>query len=222
MGKLITESDVRELVKDGKLNKHQAFLLPRGTILTPSARSFLIDRQVKISDVDKKFSKSEKVISKLPLFTDNLVSLNIDFEHLDTLQIPILKLKNQLKEQAVLLIKSFGLCANYNKNSSDVQTIIEFVNGILAEDFYKYEANKILTKIDLSKFKFDNLDDEIICLLNREQILVVSIAISLRAIKNFYPDLNSLDSVQDIISWQEEVQTWISNILDTNAKDDKK
>lgn len=221
MGKLITESDVRELVKDGKLDKHQSFLLPRGTILTPSARSFLIDRQIKISDVDKKFSKNERVVQKQPLFTSNLVSLNIDFEHLDKLQIPILRLKNQLKEQTIILIKAFGLCANYDNHSSDVQLIVRFVNGILAANFYEYENAKILDKIDISKFNFDNLDDEIVCLLNQSQTLVVKIAISLRAIKNFYPDLNSLDSVKDIVEWQNEIQKWTADILGVNAKEDK-
>lgn len=221
MGKLITESDVRELVKNGKLDKHQSFLLPRGTILTPSARSFLIDRQIKISDVDKKFSKNERVVQKQPLFTSNLVSLNIDFEHLDRLQVPILRLKNQLKEQTIILIKTFGLCANYDQNSSDVQLIIQFVNGILADDFYKYEKAKVLEKIDVSKFNFTNLDDQIVCLLNRSQTLVVNIAMSLRAIKSFYPDLNSLDSVRDIVEWQDEIQKWIAEILDVNTEQDK-
>lgn len=218
MGKLITESDVRQLMKDGKLDKHQVFLLPRGTILTPSARSFLIDRQVKISDVDKKFSKSKNVISKLPLFTNNLISLDVDFQHLDTLQVPILKLKNQLKEQTVILIKAFGFCEAYSKNASDVQLIIEFVNNILADDFYQYKANNVLSKINISKFKFTNLNDEVICLLNKSQIQVVNIAMSLRAIKTFYPDLNSLDSYKDIATWQEQLQKWISDVLDANDK----
>ena len=151
-----------------------------------------------------------------------MTSLNIDFEHLDQLQIPILKLKNQLKEQTIILIKVLGYCTNHDKNSPNVQQIIQFINKILVDDFYKYKSSKILDKIDISKFNFKNLDDEIVCLLNHSQILVVDIAISLRAIKSFYPDLNSLDSVKDIVKWQNEIQNWFSSILETNADSGKK
>ncbi|MBB1079456.1 hypothetical protein H5S09_06070 [Limosilactobacillus sp. STM2_1] len=213
MGKLITESDVRKLVKDGKISKHQVFFLPRGTILTPSARGFLIDHQVKINKGNSKLNGNKVVINRQRTFTSSLATPNIDFENLESLQVPMLELKNRLKEQTITLIKIISLSENYDEKPKVIQSIIEFINGILVGDFYRYDTNKSLEKIKISSIKLNVLTDEIMCLLNQLQVLIVDIAISLRAIKTFYPDLNSLDSYKDIVSWQEEVQKWISDVL---------
>ncbi|CAM3792031.1 cobalamin adenosyltransferase [Mesobacillus zeae] len=61
---LITENELRKLLKDQDLSTLKEYKVEKGTIITPSAQTFLTDRHIKLSIIDKskddQQSKNEK------------------------------------------------------------------------------------------------------------------------------------------------------------------
>lgn len=210
MNKLITEEAVRQLVKTNSLSKNSEFLVAKGTILTPSARGFLIDHQIKIKNSKEPLENSNSAVQvqKAPIFTQRLYSPKVDFQALNQLSQPVLTLKIALRKQTIVLIEALSLAEDLNGHDQFTTSLIEMINGLLQQDFYEYQSNPELAKLDLTSLKFTITNDELACLISSLQTLVLEIAVALNRLQLVYP-VQQLASFNDISMWEEKVQEWI-------------
>lgn len=152
----ITENELRRILKDKDLTQLKEFELPKGTIITPSARSFLADKHIKLKLVDKKEEdeikntfpsheeKMEEIRKKISTLKYRLLNggyINYKPEHMTSLNGDILVNKDHKRiifrgkldsfESKILEVQSSLSQIGYQKLAEDLQDVLDFVRKIL-------------------------------------------------------------------------------------------
>ena len=198
MGKLLTEDDVRQMFKQKELFDKDSISLPRGTILTPSAKSFLAEHQIKFKSTVLKDGKlrSDNHNSWLDSFT--IKQNEIDFQQLDNYRTPFFKLQSALREQALLFLKILKE-QDFELNRNLVNNVLELFNTLI-----------VLEPAQLNKLKIKCSNEIIIqfMLLSLERV-----AIQLADCLIVYPDFKQAHFYQLIVNLEDEMQAWVRSIL---------
>lgn len=205
-------------MRQNKLANQDQLTLPRGTILTPAARSFLGEHQIKINQTNATSAQMEVRAKEAArpnswLETVNVVIPPVDFNQLSRFGTPLVRLQTVLRKQLLLLLTLL------RKQSEDIdQTVVtelvEFVNSLLTKTF-----DQILTNDDCPT---DQLKLAEIKLVKPETLVVQQllnsiseIAIVLGEYVRVQPELQQSTYYQAIVKWQMMIQTWTQTILES-------
>lgn len=211
MGKLLTEDDVRQMFKQKELFDKDSISLPRGTILTPSAKSFLAEHQIKFKSTVLKDGKlrSDNHNSWLDSFT--IKQNEIDFQQLDNYRIPLFKLQSALREQALLFLKILKE-QDFDFDRNLVNNVLDLFNTLIV--IKPAQLNKLddLTTVDLqiNKLKIKCSHEIII------QLLLLSlerVTIKLADCLTVYPDFKQVHFYQLVVNLEVEMQSWVRSFL---------
>lgn len=211
MGKLLTEDDVRQMFKEKELFDKDSISLPRGTILTPSAKSFLAEHQIKFKSEVLKDGKlrSDNHNSWLDSFT--IKQNEIDFQQLDNYRTPLFKLQSALREQALLFLKILKE-QDCDLDRNLVNNVLDLFNTLIV--IKPAQLNKLdhlsTTDLQINKLKIRCSHKIIIqfMLLSLEKV-----AINLADCLMVYPDFKQANFYQLIVNLEDEIQPWVSSIL---------
>ncbi|WP_373880149.1 hypothetical protein [Levilactobacillus brevis] len=215
MEKLLTEDSVRQLMRQNKLANQDQLTLPRGTILTPAARSFLGEHRVKIkqtngSSIDVQSKKTASPNSWLE--TLRVATRTVDFGQLTQESSPLIRLQQTLREQFLLLLtvidKQIGVI-----DQSQMMTMAEFVNELLTKSFDQVLANEDYP-IDQVKLTDFDLSKAPLLLVQQLQSSVGQVAFSLGDYIQVQPELRQATYCRAIIQWQNQIQAWTQKILE--------
>lgn len=211
MGKLLTEDDVRQMFKQKELFDKDSISLPRGTILTPSAKSFLAEHQIKFKSTVLKDGKlrSDNHNSWLDSFT--IKQNEIDFQQLDNYRTPFFKLQSALREQALLFLKILKE-QDFELNRNLVNNVLELFNTLIVLEPAQLNKLDNLATVDLqiNKLKIKCSHGIIIqfMLLSLERV-----AIQLADCLIVYPDFKQAHFYQLIVNLEDAMQAWVRSIL---------
>lgn len=211
MGKLLTEDDVRQMFKEKELFDKDSISLPRGTILTPSAKSFLAEHQIKFKSEVLKDGKlrSDNHNSWLDSFT--IKQNEIDFQQLDNYRTPLFKLQSALREQALLFLKILKE-QDFDLDRNLVNNVLDLFNTLIV--IKPAQLNKLdhlsTTDLQINKLKIRCSHKIIIqfMLLSLEKV-----AINLADCLIVYPDFKQANFYQLIVNLEDEIQPWVRSIL---------
>lgn len=216
MDKLLTENSVRQLMRQNKLSNQDQLTLPRGTILTPAARSFLGEHQIKINQTNATSVDIQAKAVVKPNQWLNTVTLAIppvDFNQLSRFGTPLIRLQSTLRKQFLLLLTL--LSEQSEEIDQEIVTeLVEFVNSLLTKTF-----DEILTNADCPTDKLQlttlKLSQSNMLVVQQLQSSIGEVAMDLAEYVRMQPDLEQASYCQAIVQWQNMIQTWTQTILES-------
>lgn len=221
MDKLLTEYSVRQLMKQNKLTDNAQITLPRGTILTPSARSFLGEHQIKIEQGGSDIVETQHQIEDKNVWMND-IKVNyptIDFNKIDHFATPLIRLQYCLRKQFLLVLTLLDQ-QNKEVDQEIVTNLVKFVNEIVAVDFDQIVANddysvSNLKLMDLSLSEPNTLGIQMI------QESLAETATTINTYILVQPNMAESTYCQTIVSWENMLQDWTKLMLeggDGNAR----
>lgn len=160
---VLTESVIRELLKDKNIKANKVLEIPNGTIVTPSARGFLADHQIELKFLEEKKEKEinhqevveagEKTEKKPPKFTTLFGGyLDKKPEHMTALYGNVLVFKDHKRiilrgrldslESKIMEFQITLQKLNLPKLVDDLQEILSFVRNILRCEVLEEEVGE--------------------------------------------------------------------------------
>jgi len=218
LDKLLTEDSVRQLMRQNKLANQDQLTLPRGTILTPAARSFLGEHQIKIKQTNAtsaqmKVQAKEAAKPNRWLESANVVIPPVDFNQLSRLGTPLIRLQSTLRQQVLLLLTLLSEQSE-EIDQSVVTELVEFVNSLLTKTF-----DQILTNEDCAtdqlKLTSMKLVQPKMLVVQQLQSSVGDVAAVLGDYVRVQPELQQSAYYKAIVQWQMMIQTWTQTILES-------
>lgn len=221
MDKLLTEYSVRQLMKQNKLTDNAQITLPRGTILTPSARSFLGEHQIKIEQGKSDVVETQRQVdAKNPWTNDIKVDYpSIDFNKINHFATPLISLQYCLRKQFLLVLTLL----DQQKKDVDLEIVtdlVKFVNEIVTVDYDQIIANDDYSVLNLKLIEL-NLSEPNTLGIQMIQESLAETATILNAYILVQPNMAESTYCQTIVSWENMLQDWTKLMLeggDGNAK----
>ncbi len=149
---LITEQDIRKMMNDGLLKEKGEFHLGKDTILTPSARAYLLEKNINLTgreasghDETQQVNNSSntKEVSKTPTNYETVFGVHLDYkpEHMTHLRGNILVFKDHKRiilrgaidtlESEIILAQIVSERLKKPKLTKELQEIINFIRKLL-------------------------------------------------------------------------------------------
>ncbi|WP_024746427.1 hypothetical protein [Levilactobacillus namurensis] len=222
MGKLLTEDSVRQLMKQNKLIDQGSLTLPRGTILTPSARSFLAEHQIRIGA-----GPSNAATDATPVQVDQnpwidtlyISSEKVDFAKIANYRIPLFQLQMTVREQGILWL-SLLRHQQVALNQKTVTSLVSLVNALLAA-----KPNEVT---NLKEFPWEEVQLENLGLNKPQPVILQQMSLSIEKVVTALaqclvvePNLNETVYYQAIVRWQTMIQDWLQTVLKVGEDDAK-
>lgn len=192
------------MFKQKEIFDKDSISLPRGTILTPSAKSFLAEHQIKFKSEALGYGRLRSDNHNLWLDSLIIKQNEIDFQQLDNYRTPLFKLQSTLREQAILFLKILK-DQDFEVNHNLVNNLIELFNTLIV--IKPSQFNK-LDNLSMDDLKINNLkincSNKIII-----QLMLLSlerVAISLADCLMIYPDFKQTNFYQLVVNLEDEMQ----------------
>lgn len=213
MDKLLTEISVRQLMKANKLTDNDQLTLPRGTILTPSARSFLGEHQIKINQTNTpgiKIQEGEKAKPNTWLETIQVAHKPVDFNQISNYGAPLIHLQAALREQ---LLQHLTLLNEQKAkvNQNVVNDTVAFVNQLITASFDQIWQNDEYS-LDTLKLSDLKLQETSPLAVQKLQGTLDQVAFCLAAWLTVQPQLRNSTFYQAVVSWQILLQDWLNSL----------
>lgn len=215
MDKLLTEISVRQLMKANKLSDNDQLTLPRGTILTPSARSFLGEHQIKINQTNTsgvKIQEGEKAKPNTWLETIQVTHKPVDFNQISDYGTPLIHLQAALREQLLLYLTLLNE-QKAKVNQDVVNDSVAFVNQLISASFDQVwqDDEYSLDTLKLSDLK---LQEASLLTVQKLQGTLDQVAFSLVTWLTVQPNLRNSTFYEAVVSWQILIQEWLNSLLE--------
>jgi len=215
LDKLLTEISVRQLMKANKLSDNDQLTLPRGTILTPSARSFLGEHQIKINQTNTsgvKIQEGEKAKPNTWLETIQVTHKPVDFNQISDYGTPLIHLQAALREQLLLYLTLLNE-QKAKVNQDVVNDSVAFVNQLISASFDQVwqDDEYSLDTLKLSDLK---LQEASLLTVQKLQGTLDQVAFSLVTWLTVQPNLRNSTFYEAVVSWQILIQEWLNSLLE--------
>ncbi|HIW71452.1 MAG TPA: hypothetical protein H9875_02370 [Candidatus Levilactobacillus faecigallinarum] len=220
MGKLLTEDSVRQLMKQNKLIDRGSLTLPRGTILTPSARSFLAEHQIKIGSGRAEATNEPlaKQIKHNPWLSSLAITQGkVDFDLVAYYRTPLFQLRTALREQGVLCLALLQR-QDASVDQNVVTNMVLLVNNLLAVTPDQVAG--------MDEFPWDAVKLETLKLKGPQRLIGQQIAIGTERVATaladylvVQPEFSQTIYYQAVVRWQKLVQTWLQSIWKVGEDD---
>lgn len=148
---LITEQDIRKMMNEGILKEKGDFYLGKDTILTPSARAYLLEKNITLTgreasshqDTQEVKKSSNKEASTIPTDYETLFGIHLDHkpEHMTHLRRNLLVFKDHKRiilrgaidslEAEIILAQIVSERLNKTKLTKELQETINFIRKLL-------------------------------------------------------------------------------------------
>lgn len=220
MGKLLTEDSVRQMMKQNKLIDQGSLTLPRGTILTPSARSFLAEHQIKVGSGGS-IATTEPVAKQIDhnpwLATLQIAQKPVDFERVAYYRTPLFQLRTTLHHQGILCLELLEQ-QKATLDQTIVSNLVLLVNTLLA-----VAPDQVA---DLNEFPWEAVQFEKLKLEAPQksvgQQLVLSVEEVATKLANYLvvqPELAGTLYYQAIVRWEKDLQEWLATMWKVGEDD---
>ncbi|GAA3616539.1 hypothetical protein [Secundilactobacillus similis] len=218
MGKLLTESSVRQLMRVNKLTDQDQLTLPRGTILTPAARGFLTEHQIKVNlsgteTSEVRIQEAEKPKPNPWLQTIQVTHQPIDFNQLTYYGTPLVHLQSALRDQLLRWLTILGETTG-ELNQTIVTDITTFVNSLTTTTFEEILTNEEYAVDDL-KLAEVKLPEVSTFSISNLQLSLGLVADALANYLTVQPDLKQSAYYQAVITWQTMIQDWTQSLIES-------
>lgn len=216
MEKLLTEDSVRQLMRQNKLSNQDQLTLPRGTILTPAARSFLGEHQIKIKQTNATEVQVQAKEAEKPnpwLETVNVTVPPVDFNQLSRFGTPLVRLQVALRQQFLLLLTLLSEQSEEIEQSI-VTELVEFVNALLTKTFDQIVANEDCPTDNLKLADLKLGQPKMLVVLQLQSSLS-EVAVTLSEYMRIQPEIQQSTYYQAVVQWQNLIQTWTQTILES-------
>lgn len=200
-------------MKANKLTDNDQLTLPRGTILTPSARSFLGEHQIKINQTNTpgiKIQEGEKAKPNTWLETIQVAHKPVDFNQISNYGAPLIHLQAALREQ---LLQHLTLLNEQKAkvNQNVVNDTVAFVNQLITASFDQIWQNDEYS-LDTLKLSDLKLQETSPLAVQKLQGTLDQVAFCLAAWLTVQPQLRNSTFYQAVVSWQILLQDWLNSL----------
>lgn len=202
-------------MKANKLSDNDQLTLPRGTILTPSARSFLGEHQIKINQTNTsgvKIQEGEKAKPNTWLETIQVTHKPVDFNQISDYGTPLIHLQAALREQLLLYLTLLNE-QKAKVNQDVVNDSVAFVNQLISASFDQVwqDDEYSLDTLKLSDLK---LQEASLLTVQKLQGTLDQVAFSLVTWLTVQPNLRNSTFYEAVVSWQILIQEWLNSLLE--------
>jgi hypothetical protein len=208
-------------MKQNKLADKAQITLPRGTILTPSARSFLGEHQIKIKQGDSDVVKAQNKVPQNNIWLQDIriTYPSIDFDRTTGFATPLVNLQYCLRKQLLLLLNLI----NTQKEEVDgtiISELVVFVNNLVVVTYDQLTDTQrySVENLKINELKLSSVNILQVFELNQS---FGKMAQQLNTWRMIQPNIIETSYYQAIVVLESMLQEWVQMILeggDGNAR----